>query len=190
MSSESTPSIPSRPHLVLVGMMGAGKTSGGRRVAKRLHRRHVDLDAAIERTFGRKIPEIFAAEGEPGFRDREHDVLVDLLRGDEPLVVSTGGGAVLREDNRASMRERGTVVWLRAAPQTLLSRVGDGSGRPLLAGDPLGNLTRLAAARADAYRAAAHHIVDVDHMSFDAITTGLAALVAGPDPLPENAATC
>ena len=88
------------------------------------------------------------------------------------------------------MRERGTVVWLRAAPQTLLSRVGDGSGRPLLAGDPLGNLTRLAAARADAYRAAAHHIVDVDRMSFDAITTGLAALVAGPDPLPENAATC
>ena len=167
-------------------MMGAGKTSGGRRVAKRLHCRHVDLDAAIERTFGRKI----AAEGEPGFRDREHDVLVDLLRGDEPLVVSTGGGAVLREDNRASMRERGTVVWLRAAPQTLLSRVGDGSGRPLLAGDPLGNLTRLAAARADAYRAAAHHIVDVDRMSFDAITTGLAALVAGPDPLPENAATC
>ena len=159
-------------------MMGAGKTSGGRRVAKRLHRRLVDLDAAIERAAGKPIPEIFAAEGEAGFREREHAVLVEVLRADEPLVVSTGGGAVLREDNRTSMRERGTVVWMRASPQTLLTRVGNGAGRPLLAGDPIGNLTRLAAERADAYRAAAHHVVDVDRLPFEAITNRIVALVS------------
>ena len=161
-------------------MMGAGKTSAGRRVAKRLHRRHVDLDSAIERAAGHSIPEIFAAVGEQGFRDREHDVLVELLAGDEPLVLSTGGGAVLREENRRAMRERGTVVWLRAAPQTLLTRVGNGTGRPLLAGDPIGNLTRLAAERADAYGAAAHHVVDVDRLPFEAITNRIVALVREP----------
>ena len=165
------------PHLVLVGMMGAGKTSIGRRVAKRLHRRHVDLDKAIERAAGTTVPEIFTAEGEAGFRAREHAVLVELLGSEAPLVISTGGGAVLRDDNRAAMRARGTVVWLRATPATLLVRVGDGSGRPLLAGDPLGNLTRLAAERADAYRDVAHEIIDVDRLSFDTVTERVTRLV-------------
>lgn len=168
------------PHLVLVGLMGAGKTSVGRRVAKRLGVRHVDLDTAVERAAAMTVPEIFAAEGEAGFRDREHDVLVELLAGDEPIVLSTGGGAVLREANRAAMRARGRVVWLRATPATLAARVGDGRGRPLLAGDPLGNLTRLVAERADAYAAAAHVVIDVDRMPFEAVTARVAALAVDP----------
>ena len=163
-------------------MMGAGKTSVGRRAAKRLGRRSVDLDVAIERDAGMAVPQIFEQVGEAGFREREHAVLVAQLAVDEPLVLATGGGAVLRADNRAAMRARGLVVWLRATPATLLTRVGDGSGRPLLAGDPLGHLTRLAGARADAYAAAAHEIVDVDRVSFDAVTEAIVRLVRDARP--------
>lgn len=162
--------------------MGAGKTSVGRRAAKKLGRRHVDLDTAVERRAGATVPELFAREGEVGFRSREHDELVAQLARDEPLVLSTGGGAVLREDNRAAMRARGLVVWLRATPETLLARVGDGAGRPLLAGDPLGNLTRLAEARAGAYEAAAHVVVDVDRKPFDAVTEAVVRLALAPAP--------
>ena len=176
MASECSTIAPRAPHLVLVGMMGAGKSSIARRVAKRTGRRHVDLDVAVERAAGASVADIFATEGESAFRDREHATLVDLLAGEEPLVLSTGGGAVLRDDNRAAMRARGTVVWLRASPTTLLARVGDGRGRPLLAGDPLGNLTRLAAERADAYAAAAHETIDVDRVSFDTVTERVASL--------------
>jgi shikimate kinase len=161
------------PHLVLVGMPGSGKSSVARRVARRTGRAAVDVDAEIERVSGRSIAEIFAAEGEAGFRALEGEVLAALLAGDEPLVIATGGGAVLRDENRATMRSRGVVVWLRATPTTLAARVGDGRTRPLLAGDPIGNLTRLLAERGDAYAAAAHAIVDVDRVPFDAITTSV-----------------
>jgi shikimate kinase len=159
-----------RPHLVLVGMMGCGKSSVGRRVARALGRPFVDLDTAIERTARCRIPELFEREGEAGFRERESAELTAVLATPEPAVVATGGGAVLRAENRDAMRRRAVVVWLRARPDTLLARVGDGTGRPLLAGDPLGNLTRLAAERAGAYRDAAHEIIDVDGLPFDVIT--------------------
>lgn len=157
--------------------MGVGKTSVGRRAAKRLGRRVVDLDTAIERDAGMPVPRIFEQVGEAGFRDREHAVLVAQLATPEPIVLATGGGAVLREDNRVAMRTRGFVVWLRATPATLVTRVGDGAGRPLLAGDPLGRLTQLTEARAGAYAAAAHQIIDVDRLSFDAVTEAVVRLV-------------
>ena len=97
-------------HLVLVGMMGSGKTSLGRRLARRLQWRHVDADKWIERLAGKTIPQIFADDGEAAFRDLEHDVLRAVLAGSRPCVVSTGGGAVLRPANRVAMRQRGTVV--------------------------------------------------------------------------------
>jgi shikimate kinase len=164
------PDAGDRPHLVLVGMMGCGKTSVGRRVARALGRPFLDLDHEVERVAGRRIPELFEHEGEAGFRDREGAALRGALAGTEPMVIATGGGAVLRPENRAAMRERAVVVWLRARPDTLLARVGDGRGRPLLAGDPLGNLTRIAADRADAYRDAAHEVIDVDGLPFDEIS--------------------
>lgn len=151
-------------------MMGAGKSSVGRRVARRTGRRCIDLDQQIEQAAGCTIPQIFAADGEAGFRALETATLRTVLSADEPAVVAVGGGAVLPAVNRDLMRERACVVWLRATPETLLERVGDGRGRPLLAEDPAGVITRLVAERADAYHAAAHEIVDVDRLPFDTIT--------------------
>jgi shikimate kinase len=169
-------------HLVLVGMPGSGKSSVGRRVARRTERALVDVDSEIERVAGRPIPEIFASDGEVGFRDLESAVLASVLDRDEPLVIATGGGAVLREANRAAMRSRAVVVWLRATAETLAERVGDGRTRPLLADDPIGNLRRLLAERSDAYEAAAHTVVDVDRTPFDKVTDRvLAAAAAVPE---------
>jgi shikimate kinase len=168
---------PLQPHLVLVGMMGAGKTNVGRRIARRLGWRHVDADKRIERTTGRTIPDIFATDGEAGFRTIEHEVLETLLRLPGRTVVSTGGGAVLLPANRALMRERGTVVWLRARPETLLARVRDAEGRPLLADDPAGAIRRLAAERQAAYTDAAQVIVDVDGLNADQVADAVLAAV-------------
>jgi shikimate kinase len=172
---------PLHPHLVLVGMMGAGKTSVGRRVARRLGWRHVDVDKRIERKAGRTIPEIFAADGEDGFRAIEREVLEALLRLPGRTVVSTGGGAVLSADNRALMRERGTVVWLRARPETLLARVGRGAGRPLLTDDPGEALRRIAAERRAAYDSAAHVVVDVDGRTADQVADAVLAAIQGEE---------
>jgi shikimate kinase len=172
---------PLQPHLVLVGMMGSGKSSVGRRVARRLGWRHVDVDKRIERTAGRTIPEIFSADGEAGFRAIEHDVLEKLLRLPGRTVLSTGGGAVLSPDNRALMRDRGTVVWLRARPETLVARVGKGSGRPLLAGDPADAVRRLDAERRTAYDGAAHVVVDVDERTADQVADAVLAAVQGQE---------
>jgi shikimate kinase len=150
-------------------MPGCGKSSVGRRVARRTGRRFVDIDAEIERTAGRPIPEIFADQGEGGFRAIEAAVLADVLSAGEASVVATGGGAVLRDANRSAMREHGIVVWLRATPETLAERVGDGRTRPLLAGDPVGNLRRLYEERAASYAAAAHVVVDVDRTPFEKV---------------------
>jgi len=168
---------PLHPHLVLVGMMGAGKTSVGKRLARRLGWRHVDADKRIERTTGRTIPDIFATEGEAGFRTVERDVLDALLRLPGRTIVSTGGGAVLSSANRALMRERGTVVWLRARPETLLARVRAGEGRPLLADDPAAALRRLVDERRAAYTDAAHVIVDVDGLTADQVADAVLAAV-------------
>ncbi|HUP75338.1 MAG TPA: shikimate kinase [Acidimicrobiales bacterium] len=168
---------PLQPHLVLIGMMGAGKTSVGRRLARRLGWRHVDADKRIERTTGRTIAEIFAEDGEAGFRAIEHDVLETLLRLPGRTVVSTGGGAVLSPDNCALMRERGSVVWLRARPETLLARVGGGSGRPLLGDDPEAALRRIVVERQSAYTSAAHFVVDVDGCTADQVADAVLAAI-------------
>lgn len=149
-------------HLVLVGLMGAGKSAVGRRVAAVLGRRFVDLDEEIERRESCSVPDIFAGLGEQAFRDREQWALADLLELREPLVIATGGGTVLRWSNREAMREHGTVVWLRANADTLIERVGDGEGRPLLAGDAAATIERLVEERRKLYAAAGHHVVDVD----------------------------
>lgn len=147
----------------LVGMMGAGKSAVGRELARRLGRPFVDADREIESTRGLAIGEIFAREGEAAFRVLEREA-VERLAG-RPAVVALGGGALGQAEVRAVVRRTGTVVWLRARPETLLARIGDCDARPLLAGlaapERLARLRALLAER-DAHYATASLVVDTD----------------------------
>jgi shikimate kinase len=160
-------------HLVLVGLMGSGKTTVGRRCADKLGRRFVDTDELVVTLAGMPVPEIFAIHGEAAFRSFEKEAVADIAASPEPLVVATGGGAALDPDNRRRLRAAGVVIWLRASVDALVRRVGDDSNRPLLAGDPRGALTRLDAARAGAYDAIAHLDVDTTDRDIDAVVTAV-----------------
>jgi len=157
-------------HLVLVGLMGAGKTTVGRQCAARLGRSFVDLDELIVTRAAMPFEDLWRECGEERFRELEREVVVDVCATPEPLVIACGGGTVVDADNRRRLRDAGTVVWLRAPTAVLVARVGDDPGRPLLAGDPAGVLARLSVARADAYRAAADAVVDTDHRDVGDVT--------------------
>jgi shikimate kinase len=150
--------------LLLVGMMGAGKTTVGRLVADRLGCPYLDSDAQVEADTGRTVADLFATAGEPAFREAESAALREALARPGPLVVSVAGGAVLDPANRDLLRRSGTVVWLRAEPATLAARVGDGAGRPLLAGDAAAELARLDRERRPFYDELADVVVDVDRL--------------------------
>lgn len=152
-------------HVVLVGLMGSGKSTLGRRLAARLERGFVDADAALVEIADRSVAEIFATDGEEAFRAVEADVLEELLEHHEPTVIASGGGVVLREDSRRRLQgPEVTVVWLDASPAFLASRVEEGQHRPLLAGDEPARevLARLHAERAPLYAAVADITVDVE----------------------------
>jgi shikimate kinase/3-dehydroquinate synthase len=137
--------------IVLVGMMGSGKTSVGRRLAERLDLPFADADAAIETAAGMNIPEIFAQRGETEFRLGERRVIARLLA-EEPKVLATGGGAFMAEETRARIREHGVSVWLKADPEVLMKRVRKRSNRPLLkTADPEATLRRLLEERTPTY---------------------------------------
>jgi shikimate kinase len=154
-------------HIVLVGLMGAGKTSVGKRLAKRLGRPFVDADDELERVSGRTVAQIFATEGEAGFRAREGEVLADLLARADPYVIATGGGVVTRPENRVLLARSGArVVWLAARPETVLERLRcSPTVRPLLADDPEATVRRLAVEREPWYREVAGVCVCVDGRS-------------------------
>ena len=144
--------------LWLIGMMGVGKSTVGPLVAERLGVPFVDLDDEVVEGVGRSIPEVFATEGETGFRRRESTALTAVAG--SAAVVSCGGGAVVLVENVERMRASGMVAWLEAPAEVLEERVGGGGGRPMLAGDQVvGDLRRLTEARTAAYAAAAHHRV-------------------------------
>jgi shikimate kinase len=159
----------------LVGMMGAGKSTVGRALARRLGRRFVDADAEIERAAGRRIPDIFAQEGESGFRARERAAVEALAA--SGAVVALGGGAVAQPALRERLLASGVVVYLRAAPETLLARIGDTDERPLLAGlgaaERGARLRELLAQREAAY-ACAPLAVDTDGLSADDVAERIA----------------
>ena len=163
------------PHLVgrsvvLVGLMGAGKTSIGRRLAAQLGLPFRDADSEIELAAGRTIPELFARFGEPEFRDGERRVIRRLLAGD-PIVLATGGGAFMDRSTRTAVRETSVSVWLRCKLPTLLRRVSSRSNRPLLAnGDPAEILSRLMEQRHPVY-AEADMAIDCGEEPPD-VTTG------------------
>jgi shikimate kinase len=161
--------------LILVGMMGAGKTTIGDLLADRLGWRSFDSDAQIIADTGRSVPELFAAEGEAAFRAEEERVLTEALTGDEPVVVSAAGGVVLSPANRQLLARSGTVVWLRADPEVLARRVGDGAGRPLLDGDPASALAALDEVRRPLYESVASLVVDVDACTPDEVVEQILA---------------
>ena len=140
--------------------MGAGKSTVGRILARRLSKRFVDTDHEIEKRNGVTIPVIFEIEGEEGFRRREQELLADLAQ-EQGLVLSTGGGIVLKSENREVLRNHGFVVYLNARPELLADRTKHDRSRPLLTGeDPLTRLRELHAVRDPLYREVAHAVVE------------------------------
>jgi len=139
--------------------MGAGKSTLGRQLARRLAKRFIDADHELERRLGVTIPTIFEIEGETGFRDREEAVIRELTQMTD-IVLATGGGAILRAASRAHLKENGTVIYLFAEPQTLWDRVCHSRHRPMLqAPDPRARLFALFAERDPLYREVADHVV-------------------------------
>src|SRR4030043_2297021 len=122
------------PGIVLVGFMGSGKSSVGRALARRFGAPFVDVDERIESAAGSPIRDLFAREGEPAFREREKAVLLEVLSV-KGCGIATGGGAFADEENRDLLRSYAPVVYLEAAVETLLERLGRGSGGPLLPGE-------------------------------------------------------
>jgi shikimate kinase len=163
MASPAPASSPPDPRLrqrtiALVGLMGVGKSSLGKRLAQLLDLPFRDADEEIEKAAGRSIPEIFAERGEAEFRMGERRVIARLLD-EPPHVLATGGGAFVQPETRALLKDKALTVWLKADIETLARRVGRKEGRPLLAGkDPVEVLTAQAEVRYPAYAEAAIHV--------------------------------
>ncbi len=139
-------------NVFLIGPLGAGQTTIGRHLATLLNKRFVDVDQEIEKRTGVTIPVIFEIEGEAGFRRRESAVIEELTR-DSNIVLATGGGAVLLEENRKALKDRGTVVYLQADIETLVERTRRDRNRPLLqTGNPRGKIEELLQQRESIYR--------------------------------------
>jgi shikimate kinase len=140
--------------VVLVGMMGAGKSTIGRRLSARLHLPFLDADTEIEAAAGMSIPDIFETHGEPHFRDGEARVIARLLDGG-PAVIATGGGAFMREETRSRIRDKAVSIWLRADADIIMKRVKRRADRPLLQTvDPAATVGRLIEEREPVYRQA------------------------------------
>ncbi|KQU67026.1 MULTISPECIES: shikimate kinase [unclassified Rhizobacter] len=168
-------------------MPGGGKSTAGRQIAKRTQRRFVDSDAVIEARIGEPIRSFFEREGEARFRDIEAEVIGELS-GAGPAVIATGGGAVLRPENRSRLHERCDVVYLRSSPEELYRRLRHDTQRPLLqVADPLARLRELYQLRDPLYRETAHFVIDTGRPTVHALVNmvlaqlQLAGILALPD---------
>jgi shikimate kinase len=152
-------------NIFLVGLMGAGKTTIGRILARQLKKTFIDTDREIEKRTGVAIPVIFEFEGEAGFRAREAAVIGEFVQRDD-VVLATGGGAVMQAENRAKLAARGRVVYLHAQPTDLLQRTRRDRNRPLLqTADPQAKLAELYAVRDPLYREIADLVIDTGRQS-------------------------
>ena len=167
--------------IILIGMMGAGKSSVGRTLELRTNLPRFDLDEMIQAKAEMSIPEIFAAKGEEWFRDLESRVLQELPRA-TPAIVVTGGGIILRSENTEILKRLGTIVWLEADEAVLLERVTRQRNRPLLqTGNPAETLLTLLAQRRPLYEAAANLRVDTTRRTHDEVTDIILQELEGHD---------
>ncbi len=150
--------------------MGAGKTTIGKRIAKELGQTFIDSDHELELRTGASIPTIFEMEGESGFRDREVGVIDDLSQ-QADIILSTGGGAILRKENRTIFNTRGTTIFLKTSVQQQLRRAGKDNNRPLLqTANPAATLHALWQTRLPLYESVADVTIDTDHRSVASVT--------------------
>ena len=169
-----------RGNLFLVGLPGAGKSTLGRQLARRLAKIFVDADSELEQRLGVSIPTIFEIEGEASFRDREESVLADLVAR-TGIVLATGGGVVLRPANRERLKANGTVVYLCAEPAMLFERVHKSRNRPLLnTSDKLARLEQLFHDRDTLYREVADVLLESDREHIARFTQALEAAEREP----------
>jgi shikimate kinase len=155
-------------HVVLIGMMGSGKTTIGRILARRLNRAFLDTDREIERRTGQTVSQIFALQGEAAFREQETELLRDLLDWPRSTVIATGGGIVVRERNLDLLKQLGIVVWLTMSPDSLVERLrySRRQGRPLLQTEHWPEVVRrLMAERSASYQRAADLALAVDGLA-------------------------
>lgn len=151
--------------IALIGLPGSGKTTVGKQLSRRLQLPFIDTDHEIEQRLGCSIRLFFEREGEEGFRDVEESVIDELTR-NGPCVLSTGGGAVLRPANRAHLRSRGKVFYLRSTPEEVYRRVKHDRNRPLLqVADPMQKLRDLFEVRDPLYRETAHFVIETGRPS-------------------------
>lgn len=170
---------PRERHIALVGLSGSGKSSVAPLLASRLgYGAAVDLDRVVEQMFSRPVAQIFAEEGETRFREFESDALAEALSG-PPTVIATGGGSVLDRSNRARLRDPGVfVVWLKGSPSRLAERLTDTTeARPLLSGDPVFALQRLAEERDALYQEVADAVIDVDGLDVRSVVDEIERIV-------------
>ncbi len=165
-------------NIILVGYMGSGKTTIGIRLSYRVKQTLLDTDKEIEREQRRSISDIFAEDGENTFRQMETAYLEKLMSEKEAHVISTGGGMVLREENRILLKKLGTVIYLRAKPETIWNRLKGDTTRPLLqTDDPKARICDMIESRKEAYETASHAVVDVDELDYDEIMDRIMKIV-------------
>ncbi|MCM1100777.1 MAG: shikimate kinase [Clostridium sp.] len=161
-----------RKNIILIGFMGSGKTTLGIKLSYRLRRPVEDTDKMIERRQGMSISEIFEREGEEAFRRMETDLLRELADSESERIYSVGGGTPMRQENRELLQRCGTVVYLRARPETIYGRLKGDTTRPLLqCEDPEERIRGLLEERREAYESCADFIIDVDDVSAETILT-------------------
>ena len=165
-------------NIFFVGLMGAGKTTIGKLLAKKLKKTFYDTDHEIEKKLGVKVAVIFELEGEEGFRKRETQ-MIDELTQKKDIILATGGGAVLSEENRRMLKERGKVIYLNAKPQNLAKRMAHDKDRPLLQqGNIEETLNRLYQERHPLYLSTASFVVDTGQQKTQTIINKIESLLS------------